>query len=115
MPSETTHLTQARHNETFFDHIDAGLFGDWAVTTLFYAALHYVDAYLATQGVHPKGHVFRDMEVVKYGKTRTIHAHYRRLEDRSSDARYDAASISATEVDTLKTGDFDPLKKVLTT
>src|SRR5437762_2448334 len=45
MPGTQDHLDQAQHNEQFFAKIDPSVNGDWAVTVLFYAALHYVDAY----------------------------------------------------------------------
>ena len=32
---------------------------EWEVTMLFYSALHYVDAFLATRGLHPQSHLER--------------------------------------------------------
>jgi len=51
MPSSLTHKQQAQHNEEFiasFD-LDATPYLDWVVTAIFYAALHFVDSYLATK------------------------------------------------------------------
>ena len=52
MPNRSAHLAQAEHNETLYSHLDqsAPTYADWQVTSLFYAALHYVDAYLASSG-----------------------------------------------------------------
>jgi hypothetical protein len=39
------HINQWKHNREFIGHIDPG-FPDWAVTVVFYAALHAVDSLL---------------------------------------------------------------------
>ena len=62
MPSEQEHMDKARHNEAFVQSlgIPTTTFLDWAVTGIFYAALHYVEAFLATQRVHSPSHRSRD-------------------------------------------------------
>jgi len=67
MPDRPGHQRRAQENEALFQELQGRqtrLF-DWEVTTLFYAALHWVHAYLATVetplGVHqpeasPGGH-----------------------------------------------------------
>jgi hypothetical protein len=47
MPSRSDHQTKAQHNETFKKSISEG-FSDWEITTLFYAALHHIRAYLSS-------------------------------------------------------------------
>ena len=62
MPSSLTHRQQAQHNEEFiasFD-LDSTPYLDWVVTAIFYAALHFVDSYLAIRGVHLSSHRGRD-------------------------------------------------------
>ena len=62
MPSRLTHRQQAQHNEEFiasFD-LDATPYLDWVVTAIFYAALHFVDSYLATKDIHLSSHRGRD-------------------------------------------------------
>lgn len=46
------HLFKAESNDRFLNSFDlySGDFLDWAVVVIFYTALHYVDAYLATRG-----------------------------------------------------------------
>ena len=45
MPQPTEHIAQAEKNERLYDSLLGTEFNDWAITGLFYAALHYVDAY----------------------------------------------------------------------
>ena len=60
MPDFESHLRQAERNERVASHL--ATFPDWQTVALFYAALHYVDAYLAqrfgAQG-HPTSHQAR--------------------------------------------------------
>jgi len=44
MPTLQQHVTQARRNEELSRSIESS-YPDWAVMTLFYAALHYVKAF----------------------------------------------------------------------
>ena len=91
MPSKTDHQRQAESNEAFYADVrgDLGSYQDWQVTSLFYAALHYVDAYLATKDVHPKLHKDRDWYVSSEAQLRHISIDYLTLKDRSMEARYD--------------------------
>lgn len=88
MPSRDDHLAQAQHNLLFAESIDAVQYSDWVATALFYAALHYVDAFLDTKGHHPGKHDVRDGFVAKVQELRPIHSHYRALKDSSRNARY---------------------------
>lgn len=66
---------------------------------LFYAALHYIDAFLAGKQMHPLNHESRDEEVERNGTLTTIFKDYRRLKDWSREARYGIADYS---LDTLR-------------
>ena len=90
MPDEKEHIDKAHHNEDFFDifDIDNTRFLDWAVTGLYYAALHYIDAYLATLGVkfisnHKQRHIEYSIAL-----DRDVYSDYRTLENKSIIARY---------------------------
>lgn len=52
MGDRQSHLEKAEHNlkyiETF--ELNKTIYLDWAVTAIFYTALHYIDAYLAFEG-----------------------------------------------------------------
>ena len=89
MPSKERHLEQARHNRTFFKAIDLDAFPDWAMTALFYTAIHYVDAVLAVESnTHPDRHDSRDSEVAKSPVLNGIYDEYRKLKTDSFNARY---------------------------
>jgi hypothetical protein len=79
------------------------------VTTLFYSAVHLVDAVLAPK-LHPEEHEIRRMAVRRLPEFRAIQNDYRELEERSRDARYRCTPFSDTEVTALRTGTFEPLK-----
>jgi hypothetical protein len=60
---------------------------------LFYAALHYIDAFLAGKNMHPMDHAHRDEEIHNNGSISDIYRDYRRLKDMSKQARYDIANF----------------------
>lgn len=88
MPSHDDHLRQAQHNLEFSASLDETKYADWIANGLFYAALHYVDAFLATRGYHPGRHDVRDGFVEKVAELKPIYDYYRGLKDGSRNARY---------------------------
>lgn len=93
MPTQDEHLDKAQHNQRFYESLDIATtdFLDWLVTGLFYCALHYVDAYLATRSIHPKKHAGpnqRNDQVDHMPEFLRIRPHYRALSDDCRDARY---------------------------
>ena len=98
MPDETTHRLQAEQNE----RLSRGLVllspqsRDWAVTSCFYAALHWVDGYLARNGIHPGNHVERERWVQR--RLLPIRRSYWRLKHYSLHARYEGAQVTPTTV-----------------
>ena len=66
MPDKAVHLAQARHNHEFFRTIDLDAYPDWALTVLFYAAVHYIDSKLAENAIHPDNHNSRDGHVANH-------------------------------------------------
>jgi hypothetical protein len=104
MPGEHAHLGQAEHNLNFFAAIDRKSFSDWAATVLFYAALHYVDAYLfCVLGVHPSGHGDRDAYVNRVADLKPVRDDYRELKDCCHNARYRPPTrFSETDLAELK-------------
>ncbi len=99
MPNRNEHLARAQENEEFARSLDLtkGFYVDWAITLLFYAAPHYVDAYLAIKPYHPQNHDSRDKEVASNGSLQQIYPDYRRLKDRSQAARYEIANFHRDE------------------
>jgi hypothetical protein len=105
MPTPAQHRAKAVHNESFAAN-SGDPFWDWAITGIFYAALQYVEAYLASQvpPVHPPTHQIRDSHIHRDRNLSPIYVDYRELQDESRDARYDAAA-------TFSQGDFTRLQK----
>lgn len=87
MPGKAEHLARAEANARFSGiHASNGPFLDWAVTALFYSALHYVDAYLATlgpTGVHPRTHGIRTALVAKDTVLSSVRVEYEHLKSRA--------------------------------
>ena len=106
VPAKAQHLLTATENVRFSasDSVRDG-FPGWSITGLFYAALHYVDAYLATQGapggIHPASHVARGALVATDPVLAQIYPQYRRLKDRSEDARYRLFTFTPADVERL--------------
>jgi len=98
MPLTNQHIQQAEKNEVFFSSFDAGstLYSDWAVTALFYAALHYVDACLGHLNFHPVSHAQRTPLIRHY--LPQIFQWYRELKDESEQARYQLKMFTSQQV-----------------
>lgn len=105
------YLQQAAHNLAFATEIRKNNteYLDWAATCLFYAAVHYINAYLVKSGMTiPKRHTSRDPKhpgrtnIVQQDPTLSaIYANYRHLDDESRDARYELRRISAPDYDSF--------------
>ena len=105
MPTTQQHLDWAERNERFAESISAlpVRFPDWEITTLFYSALHYIDALLATRSEFPKSHKRRlDAIALMPG----LKDDYSSLYERSMDARYRMISFNTETADALRTGAF---------
>jgi hypothetical protein len=115
LPDVRVHLQQAQHNEAFFAAIDVNSYGDWAVTVLFYAALHYIDAYLAQRGhFDPGSHDVRDGLIRQYGPTRQVARQYFRLKSFSGTARYYGGRFAMADIAQLRLNQFEVVKTRMT-
>jgi hypothetical protein len=112
MPDQQKHLAQAQHNEELYHHLADATprFIDWQITALFYAALHYVDAYLAKFAIHPNSHEERSTWMGRESVLKTIYAVYRDLQNRSRDARYEIYPMRAGDEHTLYTTHFTAIR-----
>ena len=81
---------------------------DWAATCLFYAAIHYVNAYLRKSNIQiprrhrgsEKGKAKGRLNIVQQDPTlQLIHSDYRHLDDESRDARYELKKPSEHDYD----------------
>lgn len=117
MPARAAHIAQAEHNEALYDHLAyaSPAYADWQVTALFYAALHYVDAYLASTAnpQHPANHAVREGFVRNEPNLRQVYVHYRELKERSIEARYSAALSPPPAFVRLRPASFEPLRQHL--
>ncbi len=114
MPNLADHILQARHNEEFYRATDKNVYSDWAMTAVYYAALHYIDALLAQVGmIDPGGHDVRDQEVHTRAELRPIARSYFRLKGRSRSARYYAARFQPAELQRSYEGDLTAIRNHL--
>jgi hypothetical protein len=127
MAGRAAHLAKAGHNERFSDRLaemnaETERFEDWEVTSLFYAAVHLADAYLANLGGHPVSHVQPEAGKVP-GRNQLVRRHiplvwphYRQLQNLSHVERYDAeARIPRAQVDRARSREYEAVKCLLRT
>jgi uncharacterized protein (UPF0332 family) len=112
MSNVNKHIQQAEKNERFFNNFDLKNthFLDWAITALFYSALHYVDAYLAKKSQHPFNHRNRGQWLTKEQNLKYIYCDYEELKNRSEDARYKIVQFPPRFVSSLKAKEFTHVK-----
>lgn len=118
MPSKDAHMSKARSNDSLSAMLGSKFSSsDWGVTTLFYSALHLVDAYLAQGrfGQHPKDHGERHVAIAASDFLSQIHSQYRELESRSREARYNCFPFDPGFYNNLRQTKFEPLKTHLAT
>lgn len=100
MPTVTQHIRAAQSFEQLAESL-LNQSPSWAVVVTFYAALHWVDSFLArSQGIHPVSHSEREA-YVRRTQLRLVFDQYKTLSDHSRHARYDLREFSADEARTL--------------
>jgi hypothetical protein len=90
------HLAWAQQNEEAFKKFRAK-WPDWAMTALFYAAVHEVQAFLIDNNHRPETHTARNRLVKQYWGP-TIYPPYDTLQQRSRDARYNCIMPSEDDL-----------------
>lgn len=90
MPKQAAHLKQAQQNRALITRLDPATTPhlDWVVTITFYAALHLIEAWFATKGLHFVSHENRDNWGGKVKELRRVWQLYKELEFQSRQARY---------------------------
>jgi len=93
---------------------------DWSATCLFYAAVHYINAYFRKVGIPiPRRHrgepgkPGRINIVQQDPKLSRIYPHYRHLDDESRDARYELKRISETDYDRFLLPQLENIRKFI--
>ena len=98
------HLRKADENEALAKKLDMSLPAapDWAITMLFYAAVHYVEAYFSLSGRHYELHITRDSAIERDTKIKAIYDDYREMKTYSRTVRYYAVWFEADTVATVR-------------
>jgi len=114
----TFHISKAKRNERFYRKydLDNSTFNEWAIVTLFYSSLHYVDAVLSQDSSlpsdlrDPPNHEKRRDAVLKCAALLPIVNKYLQLSERSRQARYDRTSFKEGILNDIKTNLFEPIQ-----
>lgn len=111
MGTRAWHLERAKHNKKASDFL-ASQFVDWAVISLFYSALHYVQSSLADESSlgkderHPRKHSgneigCRGTNQLVAAMYPQINTQYRSLMEMSHRTRYDVHTLGPTALPML--------------
>lgn len=88
--------------------------GGWAVTAMFYAALHYVNGHLGTAHIGPNtNHDDRNRAMSTNAVTARLDDSYKRLKRRSEASRYEGVNWPREAVEELRTKDLQRIKSAL--
>lgn len=99
MPRARDHLRIANNNEQFSQFLISNrVHLDWAVTGMFYAAIHYVEAYLAIQNRHSGSHRLRDSSIQHIPELALLYDDYNDLKNDSTQARYYGHDFTPEEI-----------------
>lgn len=113
MPTATEHIEKAQRNEEVALLIQVS-YPEWAVIALFYAAMHYVEAFFFVQKTarglpqHYDTHVDRRKAIAQRAKR--IYVDYETLFGDSLAARYKYEHFSSDDVDSLRDTEFKAVK-----
>jgi hypothetical protein len=115
VPSKFEHITKADGNAAFAMSLplDSQTRIDWPLIALFYAAMHYVEAYLATLGQHVRSHTTRDTFLGRDANLRKIYSEYQDLKFYGYAARYEAFRFKAEDVTNQAAQHFATIKASL--
>ncbi len=114
----TFHISKAKRNERFYrkHDLDKSTFNEWAVVTLFYSSLHYIDAVLSLDTDlpdelrDPDSHRTRRDAVLQCKALLPIASKYLQLSDRSWQARYNQTFFREGILNDIKANLFEPIQ-----
>jgi hypothetical protein len=100
MPSKNEHLGKAVSNKKFAEAIKSSspTYVGWAMTALFYSALHYVEAYNAKFNTRFTNHQDRNADIKDNPVFAPIRDDYLDLCNLSYNARYEAVNYGAEKL-----------------
>ncbi len=108
MASAEQHQAQALRNESVADRLAALGEFEWAITCLFYASLHLIQAYLRQSDVTTTNHFQREWQMRRTPLLVDIPS-YRLLKTYSENARYECEDFSESEFLSLRDEEYAPL------
>ena len=105
MVTDAEHLAQFQHNVSVAEQLAASGNYGWAVTVLFYAGLHILQAYLVRSGALVESHVQRERQMLR-SELLPILDPYTTLRNDSEEARYECRRFSREEFESIRNGSF---------
>lgn len=115
MPTKEEHIAKAEGNAAFALSLslEDQTRIDWALIAFFYAALHYVEAYLSTIGQHLRNHQARDNAVGRDSNLRKVFHEYEDLKYYGYNARYEACGFKPADVTEAAAAHFEAIKALI--
>ena len=100
MPTALEHHDWADFNARFYAHLggDESSWQPWAMTALFYIAVHEIQSFLVQHNLARKTHSERLNALRKDSQWATLAQHYDALQQRSRDARYECRVHSQADL-----------------
>jgi hypothetical protein len=88
---------------------------DWALVMLFYAAVHYVEAYLSTltPAIHLRSHTTRDSYMGRNSTLKKVYKEYQDLKFYGYNARYELFGFTSRDVTDVAAKNFAKIKNYL--
>jgi uncharacterized protein (UPF0332 family) len=113
LPGRSEHAAQAEWNETAAARFSEAGFNDWAITALFYASLHWIDAYLLGEGIHLTSHWRRQAFIRESPELVSIFGAFGLLRMDSEGARYDCGQFSRSDYEDRRDGQYAIIKTTI--
>jgi hypothetical protein len=115
LPQKNEHLDKSLATEKLARSLDLqeAVNVDWVIIMLFYAALHYIEAYFAQSGMHSRDHKQRDSSINGDPKLRPIYKEYGSMKAYSINARYFVQTFTPSDVAKVN-GKFAAIKTHVT-
>ncbi len=102
MPVRIEHLSKYKHNKEFLKNsvLSESKNIDWAIVVAFYSALHLIEAFLAGNDIHCRGHQNRSNWIFLDSRLRklSIPEYYNMLYNQSIRARYDCVTMDKNDL-----------------
>jgi hypothetical protein len=123
MASPSEHSSKALLNEELLDvhKLAEGKFAGWAITVLFYTAVHWMRALAAQEGFQIKRYSGNESEKLAFQQIPLFrqspqpYIWYRSLKDASQDARYEMTQHTSANFRDLKQRCFEPFRSFIIT